>query len=93
MALNETKKLAISISVKETTTAADLYEEVAGKSGYLSTETGWTSVTDVAPSMVRRNSGVSPLVTNDVKNRVDCDDNMPLHHKPVGFVFEIRQTY
>jgi hypothetical protein len=30
-------------------------------------------VIDVAPSVVRRNSGVSPLVTNYVKNRVDCN--------------------
>jgi hypothetical protein len=40
----------------------------------VSTETGWTSVTDVlAPSMVRRNSGVSPPVTSDMKHTVGCD--------------------
>jgi hypothetical protein len=72
-AFNKTKTLTVLIPAKETTTGADLYEEVAGKSGYLSTETCWTSVTDVAPSMVRRNSGVSSLVTNDVENRGHCD--------------------
>jgi len=70
MKFNITEDLAALMPMKRTATGEDLYEQVNKVMQNLNVpiEILAGMVKNAVPSTVRRNSGVSSLITNDVKN-------------------------
>jgi len=75
MAFNITEELAALILMKRTTTGGDLYEEIRKVLHSLDIPIKKLDglVTDGAPSIVGRSSGVSSLITNNVRYTTNRD--------------------
>jgi hypothetical protein len=75
VAFHTTEELSALIPMKETTPGTDLYQEVQKmmQSPHIAVQKPVGLVMDEAPSTVCVNSGVSSLITNDIKNTTNRD--------------------
>jgi hypothetical protein len=84
MEFNITEELAAFMRMKGTTTGADLceYAKKVLQSLHIPIQKLSGLVMDGAPSMTGRNSGISSLITNDMKNTMDGQFDVLLLHTP-----------